>query len=136
MKATTLSLQRLRLRRKRRNGGKVGRWLIGHGVRFQRGYFRIIQPNTTRLLMPFVSPVRWCRVDKNRFLVGDIVGRLAMLVYTPPSGLTLLPLGEVSSPSVISKVLLIDHLRLPPLRLSRTLLPKWSMLDPIWRTRC
>jgi hypothetical protein len=26
------------------------------------------------------------------------MGRLAMLVYSPPSGLTLLPLGEVSSP--------------------------------------
>ena len=52
----------------------------------------------THLLMLLVMPIRWGRVDKNRFLVGDVMGRLAMLVYTPPLGLTLLPLGEVSSP--------------------------------------
>lgn len=47
-------------------------------------------------LIPLVLRTRWCRVDKHRFLVGDVVGRLAMLVYTLPSGLTLLPLGEAS----------------------------------------
>jgi hypothetical protein len=57
---------------------------------------QIIQTTPTRFLMPLVQRTRWCRVDKYRFLVGDVVGRLAMLVYTLPSGLTLLPLGEVS----------------------------------------
>ena len=33
------------------------------------------------------------------------MGRLAMLVYAPPSGLTLLPLGEVSSPFSNTQVL-------------------------------
>lgn len=46
---------------------------------------------------PSTLSISWCRIDKHKFLVGDVIGRLAMLVYTPPSGLTLLPLGEVSS---------------------------------------
>ena len=57
---------------------------------------QIIRAAATRFLTPLVLHTRWCRVDKYRFLVGDVVGRLAMLVYTLPSGLTLLPLGEVS----------------------------------------
>lgn len=64
---------------------------------------QIVRTATTSFLMPLVLHARWCRVDKYRFLVGDVVGRLAMLVYTLPSGLTLLPLGEVSFSLTISR---------------------------------
>ena len=132
-KTMTLNLRDLHPRGKRRSDGKVGRWLIGHGVRFLRGCLEIIRPTATHPLVLLVLPVRWCRVDRNKFLVGDIVGRLAMLIYTPPSGLTLLPLGEVSSSSPMSRVRLIDHIRLPPPLLSPTSLPKWCMWGPIWQ---
>lgn len=136
MMTMTLSRHSLCLKRNRRNGGKAGPLLIGHGVRFQRGCLRTTQPVATRVLIQFVSPIRWCRVDKNRFLVGDIAGRLAMLIFTPPSGLTLLPLGEVSSLSAISGFWLTPRCRLPPHRVSPTLPLKWCMLDLTWRTRC
>ena len=134
MEMMTLSRPSLRLKRRRRNGEKAGLLSIGRGVRFQRGCLNNA-PATTHFLMRPASPVRWCRVDKNKFLVGDIVGRLAMIVYTPPSGLTLLPLGEVSSPSVTSRFRLITHTRLLPRRLSPTLPLKWSMWDLTWQIR-
>lgn len=80
--------------------------------------------------MPLVLFVRWSRVDKHRFLIGDVVGRLAMLVHTPPSGLTLLPLGEVSSPFTSTKVLAYSHLRPLPHRLSLILPRKLFMQGP------
>lgn len=53
---------------------------------------------------PWGEVSAWTQLDEQRFILGDVFGRLAMLVFNPEQEwmLTLLPLGEASPPTTLT----------------------------------